>query len=334
MEGQIDLDARAEGLSFRTLCESSAFGFWQIDTEGRTVYLNAAMCALLELDSPEQLGSETYHRFFSPESLERMRSEHAKRASGGASTYEVELIGMRGGRRNLMISGAPLHDGQGALLGLIGTFMDITERKSAELMLEGSERRLRSLFETSVDAIGVSQAGVHIMANPAYLRMFGYDDEAALVGRPIFELLAPSEHTRIADLVQRRSGGNDSPNHYLTRGLRKNGEEFPLEVHVSSYDERGVLMTVAVLRDVSERLRLEERLRQSQKMDALGRLAGGVAHDFNNLLMVMMGCADLLLADPTGSESVRTHARLIQDTGERASSLTRQLLALSRSQVM
>src|SRR5690349_21331313 len=159
MGGEVDLDARAEGLSFRTLCESSGFGFWQIDNDGRSVYLNPAMCALLELESSAELGEETYHRFFTEDSLSRMREEHEKRGAGAVSSYEVELIGKRGGRRNVVISGAPLHDGQGKLRGLIGTFMDITERKRADLKLEASERRMRSLFVTSVDAIGVSHAG-------------------------------------------------------------------------------------------------------------------------------------------------------------------------------
>jgi PAS domain S-box-containing protein len=164
--------------------------------------------------------------------------------------------------------------------------------------------------------------------------MFGYDTDADLAGRSLLEQIAPAERARVAERVRLRSAGDNSINHYVTRGLRKNGEEFALEVHASSYDEDGAFVTVGVLRDISDRLQLEEQLRESQKMDALGRMAGGVAHDFNNLLMVTMGCADLILTDPAGSERTQRNARLIQSTGERAVALTRQLLALSRTQVV
>jgi signal transduction histidine kinase len=118
-----------------------------------------------------------------------------------------------------------------------------------------------------------------------------------------------------------------------TRGLRRDGSEFPMEVHVSSYDLDNAVHTVVILRDITDRLDLEERLRQSQKMDALGRLAGGVAHDFNNLLTVIMSCADLALRALPQDGRPAGDLRLIRSTAERAANLTGQLLALSRRQV-
>jgi PAS domain S-box-containing protein len=323
-----------ETLSFRKLCEIAGVGLWHIDNAGRTVYMNPAMCELLELDSPAALGSETYHGFFDDQMLERIAAEHRKRREGVASAYEVDLIGRRGTRRTVVISGAPFRDAHGEITGLIGTFTDITGHKRAELRLRASEQRLRSVFETSVDAIGVCSAGLHVMVNPAYARMFGYDSPDDLVGKPIFDLIAPGERPLVAEHVRKRSSGLTSDSNYLTRGVRRNGEEFPMEVHASSYEEDGTFRIVAILRDVSERQALEEQLRQSQKMDALGRLAGGVAHDFNNLLMVMMGSSELILIDAQASEGARSHAKMARAAGERAVGLTRQLLALSRRQVI
>ena len=318
---------------FRLLCETCGVGFWHIDTRGRTVYLNAAMSSMLELDSPADIGDATFHEFFTARSLEPMRVEHDKRLSGYASTYEVELLGRRGTIRNVVLSGVPVWRA-GELIGRIGTFTDITDRKAAELALRESEHRMRSLFGASVDAIGVAHAGTHLMVNPAYVRMFGVRDERELLGSPIFELIAPSERSRVLDFAKHRSEGKHLTQRYLTRGLRRNGEEFALEVHASSYEERGEVYSVVILRDITERLRLEEQLRESQKMDALGRLAGGVAHDFNNLLMVMMGCADLIAADMHVGADAIANAELIRATADRAASLTRQLLALSRRQVI
>ena len=319
--------------AFRVLCETSGVGFWWIDTTGRTVYLNRAMCLLLEVDTADDLGTDTHHRFFTEESLRRMSAEHDKRSSGVASTYEVELVGKRGGRRSVVISGVPVTDPDGALSGLFGCFTDITDRKRAELALHDSEQRLRSLFEASVDAIGVSRDGVHVMVNPAYVRMFGYHDERELVGTPILDLIGPTERELVRRYVRLRSRGETDTKHYLTRGLRRDGREFPLEVRVSTYEQNGAV-TVVILRDITERQNLEDQLRQSQKMDALGRLAGGVAHDFNNLLTVIISSADLALtALPRGS-AVAANVELIRSTGARGAALTRQLLAISRRQVI
>jgi len=225
-------------------------------------------------------------------------------------------------------------DAAGTLAGLVGSFTDIADHKRAELALRDSENRLRSLFATSMDAIGVSRNGQHQMVNPAYVRMFGYQSESELVGQPILDLIAPAEQERVAGHVRLRSKGQSDVQHYLTRGKRRDGREFPMEVRVSSYEQDGAFHTVVILRDITDRLQLEDQLRQSQKMDALGRLAGGVAHDFNNLLTVIMSCADLVLTElPAGSESA-ANLQLIRTTGERAATFTRQLLALSRRQVI
>ena len=132
------------------LCETSGIGFWHIDVAGHTVYANPALCLMLEVSSPAELHGKTYHPFFAPESLPRMRQEHDKRSSGVASTYEVELVGLRGGRRNVVISGVPVTGDDGKLTGLFGTFTDITEQKRAESALLASQNTLRSLFAASV----------------------------------------------------------------------------------------------------------------------------------------------------------------------------------------
>ncbi len=298
------------------------------------MYANPTMCLMLEVGSAADLQGQTHHRFFTPESLARMRAEHDKRSGGVASTYEVELVGLHGSRRNVVISGVPVTDDAGALTGLFGSFTDITERKRAETALSSSENRLRSLFAASVDAIGVSRSGTHVMVNPAYVQMFGATSARELEGTPILDLIAPGHRAEIANYVRLRTRGETTVTHYITRGLRRDGREFPLEVHVSSYEEQNAVHTVAILRDITDRLNLEEQLRQSQKMDALGRLAGGVAHDFNNLLTVVMSCADVaLMSLPEGSKPA-DNIRLIRQTGERAATLTRQLLALSRRQVI
>ena len=128
--------------------------------------------------------------------------------------------------------------------------------------LRESELKFRSIFDHSVDAIGVSRTGIHIMANPAYLRMFGYASFDQLANKSILDVIAPSHRPQILDYVRRRAGGEKIPSNYETRGLRKDGSEFDMEVHVSTYELGGELYTVPILRDITERKQAEEEIRQ------------------------------------------------------------------------
>jgi len=118
---------------FRALTENSNAGIWHISFDGYTRYINPAMCRMLEIDGIDDLRDTTYHRFFTEPSLQRMAGEHRKRLSGVASSYEVELVGARGTLRFVLINGSPLPpSGDGERPGLIGTFIDFTDRKQAE----------------------------------------------------------------------------------------------------------------------------------------------------------------------------------------------------------
>lgn len=152
--------------AFRLLHETSGIGYWRIDLEGRTRSTNPAMRMMLELSSQADLDGKTYHEFFTAESLEVMREEHRKRHAGIASTYDVEIVGLRGTHRHVVLSGVPDVNEAGELIGLFGSFTDVTEVKRAEAALRSSEKKLRSLFAASVDAIGVSRNGVHLLVNP------------------------------------------------------------------------------------------------------------------------------------------------------------------------
>jgi PAS domain S-box-containing protein len=125
---------------FRTLAEASLVGLWHITPAGHTIYINPALLRMLEIETAEGMVGHTYHKFFTDESLARIEVEMRQRAKGIASNYEVEMVGQHGGRRNVIISGAPLFGDDGKMHSVIGTFTDITERKEAE-------RQLRRVLE-------------------------------------------------------------------------------------------------------------------------------------------------------------------------------------------
>lgn len=133
---------------FRSLAENSSVGFWQVTAAGQTVYINPAMCRMLQVDDPAQMQGQSFHQYFAPESLGRIRREHERRLAGESSSYEVDIVGARGERRTTIICGAPLRDPSGKVHSMIGTFTDITEQKRIEQSLrESTELQRMTLSE-------------------------------------------------------------------------------------------------------------------------------------------------------------------------------------------
>jgi PAS domain S-box-containing protein len=245
--------------------------------------------------------------------------------------YEARIRHADGSYRWQSVLGHTIEwDKDGKPARLIGVRIDVEEHKQAELALAESETKLRAIFEQSRDAIGVSKAGILLMVNPAYVKLFGYETETELVGSSVLKLTAPEEREKVAANVQRREVGKGASQIYETRGLRKDGSEFDLEVGVSTYDLDNETYTLVMLRDISEHKILEESLRHAQKMESVGRLAGGVAHDFNNFLTAVEGYIDLALLELPDGGSERKHLLEARHSAERAANLTRQLLLFSR----
>jgi len=194
---------------------------------------------------------------------------------------------------------------------------------------------LAAIVESSEEAIVCADPdGVILAWNPAAERLFGWS-AAEAVGRSNFRLVVPPD--RLAESLDRvgriRLGERLAP--LETVRLRKCGEPVRVSVTVSAVRVAGrVVGLAAMYRDDTERGRLEEQLRQAQKLEAVGRLAGGVAHDFNNLLTIISGYSELMLASLAAGDQNRSLVKEIYDAGERAAQLTRQLLTFSRKQVV
>ncbi len=197
------------------------------------------------------------------------------------------------------------------------------------------EARQGAILEAAHDAIITMDSQLNIREfNPAAERMFGHA-RLDILGRSVGLLLPAADRARyVAELAEYFTHGTGrlAGRHIETRGLRADGSEFPLELTVARVrgDARAAL--TGFIRDITERRALEDQLRQSQKLEALGRLAAGVAHDFNNMLMSVMGAADLLLLQLRPGDPARDEALDIKRSVERGAGLTRQLLAFSRRQ--
>ena len=162
--------------------------------------------------------------------------------------------------------------------------------------------------------------------------MFG-DRRTDILGRGIDMLLPATDRaTQVQALGRYLATRKGPPRQLDLTGLRSNGIEFPIEVTVARIGSDARSEMAVFIRDVTERRALEEQLRQSQKLEAIGRLAGGVAHDFNNILMSIMGAADLLLMELGAQDPARGEATEVKESVLRGAALTRQLLAFSRRQ--
>lgn len=176
-------------------------------------------------------------------------------------------------------------------------------------------------------AIGDPETGRYLQVNTTYARLHGYEPEE-LTGTPIWTLTAPDLRQFARDEAQLALETGRVA--YASRHLRRDGSEFPVRLDLSAVSDGRSRMIVANLQDDSERQQVEERVREAQKMDALGRLAGGVAHDFNNMLMIIMGFADFLVAALDESDVRRKDAVEIRKASEKAAALTQQLLVFGR----
>jgi two-component system, cell cycle sensor histidine kinase and response regulator CckA len=209
------------------------------------------------------------------------------------------------------------------------------EIKRNEQALRRSEARYRSLVQSSVYGIyRASLEGRFLDVNPALISMLGYGSaEEVLLLDPEKDVFAnPEEHARLVEEF-RRSGRLDGVE---LKWKRKDGSRITVRISgraVSSADEPADVLE-AIAEDVTDRRALEDQFRQAQKMEAVGRLAGGVAHDFNNLLMVIGGYAEVILSKLPSDHPLHEKGKAIQQAADRATTLTRQLLAFSRKQLL
>jgi PAS domain S-box-containing protein len=203
----------------------------------------------------------------------------------------------------------------------------VTEQLRASEALRASEERCRTLIETSFDGIVVTEDGIVTDANLGIGSMLGYAVEE-MIGRPYLEFVHESRRDlaqrRIVDRVEGRVEG-------AMRG--KDGRAIVVEVTARNEKVEGRARRIIAVRDLTGQRDLERQLRQAQKMEAVGRLAGGVAHDFNNLLTVISSYTELLLESTMPADPRHADLAAIRDAASGAASLTRQLLAFSRQQV-
>ncbi|TAN41906.1 MAG: PAS domain S-box protein [Nitrospirae bacterium] len=247
----------------RTMMDTIPNPVFYKDAEGRYLGCNRAFEEFLGRSKDEIIGKTVYD--MGPKEIADLyyRADRELFSNPGQQCYEWRVLGKNKEVREVIFNKATFPDATGRVAGLIGIITDITQRKRAEEALRESEAKFRTIFENSLDAIRVAKNGIYDYANPSYLALFGYSRQEELSGQAVLDMIALSERPQVEKIMQQRIRGEDVPSVYATRGIRRDGTEFDMEVRVSLYTVSGDVFTVANIRDISDRKRHEEIIRHN-----------------------------------------------------------------------
>src|SRR5947208_3267197 len=272
---------------------------------------------LLDLGLPDSQGLDTFVR------ARREAPNEPIVVISGIDDEQVALEAVRSGAQDYLVKGRI----EGQLLARVLRYA--IERKRGEEALRASEAHYRTILENIGDGVLITdRQGRYLDVNPRACEVTGYPREE-LLRLNTADTYLPEERAAVLPRLAEIAGSGSAS--YERSLLRKDGAVITVDVNARALPAGNLLAT---LRDVTDRKRLEEQLRQAQKMEAVGRLAGGVAHDFNNVLTAIFAHADLLTEEFPAGSPARQDLEEIRRAATRASALTRQLLAFSRQQVL
>jgi two-component system, cell cycle sensor histidine kinase and response regulator CckA len=313
------------------IIESSDDAIVSKTLDGIVLTWNVSAERIFGYSAQEMVGSSIY--VLIPPELHEEEREVLARIQRGERVAHFETIRRRkdGTLFPVDLTVSPVLGAEGRIVGASSIKRDISDRKAAT----AASARLAAIVQSSDDAI-VSKTldGVILDWNAAAERMYGFSARE-MVGRSIYTLV-PNELQLEEQTILERVAQGDHVAHYETTRLRSDGKRIHIALTVSPIraPDGSIIGASSIQRDITERKRAEEALRQASKMEAIGALAGGMAHDFNNQLYAVSGFAHFIGQDPSLSPSARADLLEIQKTTERMASLTRQLLAFARQQVL
>lgn len=318
---------------FREMVEFLPVIVYETDSEGRLTFANRHAFSFFGYTAEDFNKGLNVLDMIVPEDRERAGGNFQKNLRGEKTgEAEYQILKKDGRRFQGMIASAPIMKGDRPI-GLRGVVTDITRLRKIEAGLRESEEKYRLVVEHANEAILVIQGGLIRFVNPKAVKIMHWDDQD-LTPRPFLDFVHPEDRETVLRRYQERLTGKPLPAVYSFRLIDHVGNTIWVEINAVQIAWEGEAAALIFLTDITEKKQLELQFLQAQKMEAIGRLAGGVAHDFNNLLTSIVGHADLMLLELRPEDPLVGDIREIKKAADRAADLTRQLLAFSRKQIL
>ena len=318
-----------ERMLLRNLVDNLPVAVYLKDTAGRKTLANPVDLRNMGLTSEAESLGKTDYDLFPPEQAAAFQADDQQVVQTGQPVLnrEEQLTRADGSIRCLLTSKVPIFDNSGAVRGLAGLGLDITERKRAEAQIHV---QIAALSAAANAIVITNRDGKIEWVNPAFTKLTGYSAEEAIGGNP--RLLRSGEHPTVfyGTLWATILTGNVWHGEWVNK--RKDGRLYTEEMTITPVQgaDGQIAHFVAVKQDITERRQMEKRMLQSQKMEAIGQLAGGIAHDFNNMLAALFGYAHLLQQDTVGNPLAQESIAEILTAANRAKDLVQQILSFSR----
>jgi len=336
-----ETDLKKSEERFRNISENSLVGIYNIQ-DGILVYVNLKFAEIFGYSVEECLNNMPFRQLIHPEDFKIVQKQVLKQVSGEIKSVRYTVRGIKKGGEiiHVEIFESSIH--LSGKLTITGTMLDITERKLAEETIRYSEKQYRSLFNSIRDAILVADTNRQIIdCNPAFIDLFGYSKRELLGKQTIAIYANEEEFKRMGSAIKDHIG--DPEFLYTAHYQKENGSAFLGETNVFYMrdDENTIVGFIGLIRDITrskraeeEHEKLQEQFQQAQKMESVGRLAGGVAHDYNNALSVIIGFTELAMDGIDTAEPMHADLNEVLKAARRATDVTRQLLTFARKQTI
>lgn len=333
---EIQEKLRESEQKYRTIIEFAHEGIWVVDEDFKTVFVNKKMADILGFPPEAMVGKSTLE-FIPPDEYPEVQKERAERIKGLSSQYERTLICADKTRRTFLVNASPIFDSNNNFKGSIGLFSDITQRKELENMIKKEHDRLQELLNLSPSLFILldKDGNIQHLNNSAYATL-KCDD--SIIGKNWFSsFVAPSQREDLQKhfekiLQEKTITDIEDIVHVINT---KNEERVLLLRHAFLYDVGGKINGIICsgmditdkIQAEKERQAMEEKIRQTQRLESIGILAGGMAHDFNNLLVGIIGNADLALMETAPDSPANYYLKEIIRISKELTHLSQQLLA-------
>jgi hypothetical protein len=332
---RIEDELRQSEERFRLVASATNDVVWDWDLVTDAMWWSTGVLTTFGYDGDSPENTWWWSKSLDPADRERVLSGVREAIAGAGTSWRAAYRLRRADGRpaDVVDRGFIIRDERGKAIRMIGALRDVTAQKHSDETLRASEERYRYLFENNPQPMWVfdEETLAFLAVNTAACRRYGYTREEFLA--MTIRDIRPSEETAgLERLIASESREFQDSGVWSHR--KKDGTLLEVEItsHPFLFEERPAQLVLAT--DITDRRRLESQLRQSQKIEAIGQLAGGIAHDFNNLLTAILGYAALLATQLPSDQILQEEVAEITRAGERAASLTRQLLAFSRRQVL